>query len=112
MGIFQVADRLRRFSRMDSSRAAVIDRELAWFQRHLAEPRRFVATRSRGYYRREPLAVSWFRAEAREHLAHAEALARVLSDCGVPVQTLRTEHPGYVVYEDEHQVVAVPFRDR
>jgi hypothetical protein len=31
---------------------------------------------------------------------------------GRPVRALHTWHPGYVVYEDDYQVVAVPFRDR
>lgn len=112
MGIFQVAHRLRRYSRLDAASAAAIDRELAWFERHLAEPQRLVDTSAKGFYRGEPVGVTWLRPEAVEHVAHAHALARALADCGVPVQTLHTEQPGYVVYEDEHQVVAVPFRDR
>ena len=112
MGIFQVAHRLRRYSRLEAASGNAIDRELAWFERHLAEPRRLAHTNAKGDHRRDPVGVSWFKPEAAEHLAHAQALGRALTACGVPVQTLRTEQPGYVVYEDEHQVVAVPFHDR
>jgi hypothetical protein len=38
-------------------------------------------------------------------------LAAVLEQHGVSVEMLRTSKPGYVVYEDRYQVVAVPFRD-
>jgi len=112
MGIFQAAYRLRRYTCLDAARKQDIDRELTWFQEHLATPQRFVHTRSKGYYRRPPVAVSWFRAGATEHLRRAEVLGGALAACGLPVQRLRTQHPGYVVYEDDHQVVAVPFRDR
>jgi hypothetical protein len=56
--------------------------------------------------------VSWFRSEAAEHLAHAEAIAGIVAAHGMTVQVLRTAHPGYVVYQDAHQGVAIPFRDR
>jgi hypothetical protein len=29
---------------------------------------------------------------------------------GVRTEVLRTDRPGYVVYEDEYQVAAIPFR--
>src|ERR1051325_6162075 len=32
-------------------------------------------------------------------------------DRGVPTRMLVTARPGYVVYEDTHQIAAVPFRD-
>ncbi len=35
----------------------------------------------------------------------------VLENNGVHVRTIKTVRPGYVVYEDEFQVVAVPFAD-
>jgi hypothetical protein len=38
-------------------------------------------------------------------------MAALLERCGIPTEMLRTWRPGYVVYEDAYQVVAVPFRD-
>lgn len=37
-------------------------------------------------------------------------MAAILEEYGVPTRTLTTERPGYVVYEDDFQVVAEPFR--
>jgi hypothetical protein len=36
-------------------------------------------------------------------------LAAFLDNKDVHVEELMTERPGYTVYEDEHQVAAVPF---
>ena len=38
-------------------------------------------------------------------------LAEVVRRCGHAVTELRTLRPGYIVYEDELQVIAEPFRD-
>lgn len=39
-------------------------------------------------------------------------MAALLGDYGVFVQVLKTSRPGYVVYEDEFQIVAEPFSNR
>jgi hypothetical protein len=36
-------------------------------------------------------------------------LVALLVHKDVPVEELRTERPGYIVYEDEHQIAAEPF---
>jgi hypothetical protein len=33
----------------------------------------------------------------------------MLERCGILTEMLRTDKPGYVVYEDKYQVAAVPF---
>src|SRR5262249_8623649 len=111
-GIFQAAYVLLRHAALSTERCDGLREHLDWFNENLPAPDRFVRSRSNGFYRRPPIAVSWFRQEAAEHIAHAEALAREVAAEGPTVQTLRTVHPGYVVYQDEYQVVAVPFRDR
>jgi hypothetical protein len=37
-------------------------------------------------------------------------MVRILERNGVQVQKIKTDKPGYVVYEDEWQMVAEPFR--
>jgi hypothetical protein len=37
------------------------------------------------------------------------SLCELLEHKGIAVTELRTEKPGYVVYQDEYQVVAMPF---
>ena len=38
-------------------------------------------------------------------------ISAILHDLGLSVSERATVLPGYIVYEDEHQVVAEPFRD-
>lgn len=35
----------------------------------------------------------------------------ILEAYGLLTEMIKTDRPGYVVYEDEHQVTAFPFRD-
>jgi hypothetical protein len=37
-------------------------------------------------------------------------MAGILERNGICVKKIRTDRPGYVIYEDEWQVVAEPFR--
>jgi hypothetical protein len=55
------------------------------------------------------IAISWLKISATEHVRMMRDPARILTEKGVPVEEVRTGKPGYVVYEDEHQVAAVPF---
>jgi hypothetical protein len=111
-GVVQAAYRLRRHGPLAPDTRRHLDRELDWLNANLARPSRFVRTKSKGFYHRAPVAISWFRSEAADHIAHAERIAAIVADHGMAVQVLRTAHPGYVVYRDAHQVVAIPFRDR
>jgi hypothetical protein len=55
--------------------------------------------------------VCWFKSSAREHLAKIHEMACILNQNLVYVQVFKTRHPGYIVYQDEYQVVAEPFAD-
>jgi hypothetical protein len=81
---------------------------LDWFSEHLAEPARFAASR---YPRATETAISWTRATAIEHVRRLRRLTALIETAGIAVHELRTRRPGYVVYEDAHQVVALPFAD-
>ena len=111
-GIIQAAYRLRDGDALTVQAREELNAELEWFKSNLSEPDRFVLTRSKGFYRRQAVAISWFKAEADACIAHAERLGQMLTECGVAVEQLRTTHPGYIVYEDALQVVTIPFRDR
>lgn len=53
----------------------------------------------------------WSTSSAQEHLIHLRRLAALTEVGGTVVDESRTTRPGYVVYEDAHQVVALPFAD-
>ena len=82
---------------------------MVWFHLNLRRPSRF--SRSSGRGGGPGRAVCWFRPTAREHLARAHEMADILEENGVFVWQIKAPKVGYVVYEDEHQVVAEPVAD-
>ena len=94
-------------------RGELLSHELTWFREaetwlneHLAAPSRLSRSTRAGA---PDVAISWLKLSAVEHLRRMRDLAQLLEHKGVPVSELRTERPGYVVYEDDHQVAAIPF---
>lgn len=76
-----------------------------WFNKNLAIPRRFtVVSRRRHVY----AGLSWFRADAHEHIARARELAQLIAAAGHTTAMLKTRHPGQILYRDELQIVAKP----
>ena len=104
-GLFQVAAELLDASALAPQDHEELKRLKAWFNEHLAQPDRF--TRSRKS-RVEPKAISWFKASATEHVSRMHAICRILSDHGVATEVITCSRPGYIVFEDEHQVAAEP----
>ena len=103
VGLFQIA-----YGLVDGHVDDYLHSELAecldWFHRNLPAPDRLYRPGRNRY------AVSWFRSTARPWLRMARRLVIAVEEAGIPIQTLRTATPGYVVYQDAHQVVAVPFQ--
>jgi hypothetical protein len=111
LGVFQAAYGLRERPDIPEIDRAALRDTLAWFGKNLAEPARFNRTRSKGHERRQTRGIAWFRATAADHIARVQQLRVVLEAHGYHVSMLREERLGYVVYEDEHQVIAEPFAD-
>jgi len=79
-----------------------------WFRKNLRKPRSF--TRSSKPHAKK-VALSWFKDTAVQHIDGMRELVQILEAHEVAVDILHTERPGYVVYEDDFQVVAEPFVD-
>jgi hypothetical protein len=79
-----------------------------WLNHYLERPSRLVVSR-RPHAKAQ--AISWFKNPANNHIAQMRELQHILEKHGVAVEVLTTERPGYIVYEDEFQVAAYPFRD-
>jgi len=102
-GIFQAAYTLLRSDKLTYYEWKELRSLLDWFNEHLERPGSF--SRSS-----QPRGICWFKPEATECLTHVWAMVHILKEHGVMVTKVTTEKPGYVVYEDEFQVVAEPFR--
>ena len=81
-----------------------------WFNANLQKPARFTSSRP-PHCRKQSKAVSWFKDNAKEHIAKVREMVAILESHGQAVRMLKAEGVGYVVYEDEWQIVAEPFWD-
>jgi hypothetical protein len=72
-----------------------------WFEKNLPLPDRS---------RLDPGAIFWFKAGGDRSVKRIWELVEFLKDCGYHVELIKTQRPGRVCYEDEHQVAATPFR--
>jgi hypothetical protein len=107
-GLFLVASWVRDHRRAPQSALDRLKEIREWFNEHLERPQRF--NRSRRPHRKQK-AISWFRVTALEHIRRAREMAAIVAASGYAIREVRTERPGYIVYEDEFQVVAEPFSE-
>ena len=108
-GVFQIAYELGRGHPTTSGLGGELAEQLAWFEENLAAPARLSVSR---HPRAQETAVSWVKASAGEHVRRLRLLAALVEGMSdTRLDELRTTRPGYVVFEDAHQVVALPFND-
>jgi hypothetical protein len=110
LGIFHAVWKLRDKRKLHSFEEDRHDTLLEWFNEHLDKPTRFTASKP-PFYRKQKRAISWFKDTAHEHLDRVRELVAILEHHGVSVRMLKASRVGYVVYEDEFQIVAEPFAD-
>jgi hypothetical protein len=79
-----------------------------WFDKNLEPPERFARSKNPSAHNK---AISWFKDSAKEHIGKMRELAELLKNHGIPTKMIRENRIGYVVYEDEFQIAAVPFSD-
>jgi hypothetical protein len=108
-GFAHAARDLREADRVDPVDRERLEELARWFNDNLAAPERF--TRKRNASHRNHPCLSWFKDSASEHIRRAREVMEILSRYQVPGEMLVTATPGFVVYEDEFQVVAEPFRE-
>jgi hypothetical protein len=110
LGVFHAVWNLRDAGKLRSYEEGQHDKVRCWFNENLERPTRFTASKA-PFYRKKSRALSWFKDTATEHLSRVRELVAILENHGAPVRTLKAKRVGYVVYEDEYQIVAEPFAD-
>ena len=79
-----------------------------WFNEHLRRPDRLAWSSRPNAPKR---AITWFKASATDHVTRMRELVALLEHKAIAVDEFHSERPGYIVYEDEHQVAAMPFEN-
>jgi hypothetical protein len=102
-GIFQAAAVALEWQNITGSDADELNELREWFSQNLEKPNSFGRDTLR-------LGICWFKTGATEHIARIWKMVQILERNGIYVKKIRTDKPGYVIYEDEWQLVAEPFR--
>ncbi len=110
IGVFQASYRLRDESALYEYEETVLAELLKWFEENLETPSKFTNSKP-PYYRKKNKAISWFKETATEHINKMRDIIAILENHGVAVRMITTGRPGYIVYEDDHQITAEPFSD-
>jgi hypothetical protein len=78
-----------------------------WFNQNLEKPTRFSNGTSK--YNAD-ISLSWFKDSAKEHIKKIQELIEIAERYDIIVERVASKNPGYIVFEDEYQVSAVPFK--
>ena len=105
-GIFSAVYELERQGELLPHEKVWLTELESWFNERLRRPDRLAWSSRPNAPER---AITWLKLSATEHVSRMRELVAFLEHKDIVVTELRTEKPGYVVYEDEHQVAAMPF---
>ena len=78
-----------------------------WFNQYLDKPTKFSNATNKSPAN---VSLSWFKDSAKEHIQKIHELIEVLERYDFIIDRITTQNPGYIVYEDEFQVSAIPFK--
>lgn len=102
-GIFQAAALALEWQTIAGSDADEMKELRVWFDDNLEKPTSFGRDKLR-------LGICWFKTAATEHISRIWLMVQILECNGIYVKKIRTDKPGYMIYKDEWQIVAEPFR--
>ena len=56
------------------------------------------------------ISLSWFKDSSKEHINRIHELIEILERYDIVVERITSKNPGYIVYDDEFQISAIPFK--
>src|SRR5581483_12246570 len=98
-GVFQAVALAIEWQEIKGNDADELNTLRGWFSENLEKPSSF----GRDKLRR---GICWFKTDATEHIRRIWEMVQILERNGIYVKKIKTDKPGYVVYEDEWQLVA------
>jgi len=101
LGVFHAAYYVEEEDVLSTEAYEKLKDSFAWFAKHLRSPAlRGKPTRG----------VFWFRSAAEEFISRVWDIVDVLQSADVIVERHATKRPGAIVYSDDQQIVAIPYR--
>lgn len=107
-GVFQAVADLVDAKELSEHELEELQSIRKWFDQHLNTPDRFARSPKRNA---APKAISWYKSSATEFVSRMHGMCRILNEHGVRTEMITSARPGYIVYEDDHQIAAVPFAE-
>ncbi len=107
-GVFQAAYDLLDANELHPHEREELQSLRKWFSDHLEAPNRFARSRRKNP---APKSISWFKSTATDYVSRMHSICRILNEHGVQTEMITSARPGYIVFEDEHQIAAVPFAE-
>ena len=105
-GIFRLAYELRD-SAIPEYDAEYLRTILKRFDENLDKPDTFSRKKTTSYATKW---ISRYKDTATEHISYMYELQRIYEEYDIYVEVVMTDTPGYIVYEDEYQIVAEPYK--
>ncbi|MFC7908789.1 hypothetical protein [Streptomyces nigra] len=106
-GVFGLVNNLAREGRLSEEQEAFRRLNNKWYDAAYTDPSTVDATVYDDEF--NPGAAAWFKPSATHLLARVPGYLEILAAQGVDCQVLRSTDPGRVVYEDDVQIVVVPY---
>ena len=101
-GVFQLAYLLYEGDLVTAPDKESLRAILVWFERHLIVPDKIEIHSS---------AIFWYKSNSIVLTQSTWKIAEILNKYGANIEFIRSGKPGYVIYEDDYQIAAIPFRD-
>ena len=105
-GVFMAMDDLRDSNGLYPYEVELEAEIFKWFNKNLKVPNEI--TDKYGFGTR---AISWFKCDAHEYIDRMRSFVQILDNHGYKVKQITTDRPGKIVYEDDYQIAAKPFKD-
>ncbi|MFF3772073.1 hypothetical protein [Streptomyces sp. NPDC002232] len=106
-GVFGLVNNLARDGRLSDEQESFRRSNNSWYDAAYTDP----STVDPQVYdgKVNPGAAAWFKSSATHLIARVSGYLEILSAHGVDCQTVRSADPGRIVYEDDVQIVVVPY---
>jgi len=106
-GIFSALRFVREWSITQDDDVAKLKDLRDWFNTNLEAPDKFSNARNKNP---ASISLSWFKDSAKDHIKKIYEIREILEKYGVIVEVVSTKNPGYIIYDDDYQVSAIPFK--
>ena len=81
---------------------------MKWFDKYLDKPDRFSNASNKNP---SAISLSWFKDSAKIDIQKIFEVREILLKYGIVVEMVTSKNPGYIVYEDQYQASAIPFKN-